>query len=978
MRSWVNNDQNDVLVGRSTALEQIIQILHTTMSGNIRMVFVKGEAGIGKTRLVSEIASEMQLKQWLVIKGDGSSFEETLAFSPLIQAFRMAIDTLSEQEKQLVANKFQYLNIFFPNLGGEMPVPLPQPEIERTRLFESLRLFTVYLASKRPLLFWIEDLPEVDSDTLDWIQYFAKHTEKAPIAIIATYKTSAQNEIPNTLNRLESYLTQDRIMHTVSLEPLTVDESMQLISAKLKGKIDKDALRKISDHTLRIPLYIVEFIRTLHMSGILFQEEGIWNLKKGAEEHVPQSIKALLEQRLAKISEQELKILSYLLVSKDFVPWSVLQHASNLGTEKLHSQLLSLLKKGFLTEGENDNEISYTLPHSILKIAFKNMVHQVTLKEAHKIMAEAWYEKDILRSAYHLLSTGIINDYFSSAKLLFEAGKKYLSLGSYNTAVDYLRKADELLNEYRTINTASELHWKIHLSLSEALTNVGKHDEALILLTGLYYKDIETSKKIVVKRWMTWVEVNRSYDEALRHIKEGLQLWDGNSENPDVLWLLNEQIFNYLNAGSYAEAQNSLEVLESYVEKYNSPRAELLYVIRKAHVALLSWKDPGFNPKKVNHIIEQAYKLGEPELIYDVSCLLGYISLNQGDYKTALRFANECIALVRRNGMVIHEVSVRLLKMCGLFMKGNWSAALKEAEENEKLANEFEIDAAILCILDFKGLIYVAQGKTNEGYKLLHESEKLVHDVFSNEGPHKCTDAIHLVRAVEYLISGTAKENVKTAKKVYWANTHGLRSFIKLIEGILLLRAGLINDTKELLQQMRNAAPINEPNYVIGIIALLKGLLEEINGKNLEAENHLRYAVDIFKSLHLPLELGLARAYLAEVVNGDGKKTALEQSIKGLNKINAYAVAKWVERKLPKIDVKNQADSPPLLIEELTKRELEILNKLASGLSNKEIAGQLNLTVGTVKIHLNNLYGKLGVNRRVQAVNRARELNIIL
>jgi predicted ATPase/DNA-binding CsgD family transcriptional regulator len=69
--------------------------------------------------------------------------------------------------------------------------------------------------------------------------------------------------------------------------------------------------------------------------------------------------------------------------------------------------------------------------------------------------------------------------------------------------------------------------------------------------------------------------------------------------------------------------------------------------------------------------------------------------------------------------------------------------------------------------------------------------------------------------------------------------------------------------------------------------------------------------------------------------------------------------------------------APQPLIEPLTKRELDILRMLTDGLSNKEIADGLGLTEGTVKNHVFNLYGKLEVKRRAQAVARARELHLL-
>ncbi len=69
--------------------------------------------------------------------------------------------------------------------------------------------------------------------------------------------------------------------------------------------------------------------------------------------------------------------------------------------------------------------------------------------------------------------------------------------------------------------------------------------------------------------------------------------------------------------------------------------------------------------------------------------------------------------------------------------------------------------------------------------------------------------------------------------------------------------------------------------------------------------------------------------------------------------------------------------SPQPLIEPLSDRELEILHLMADGLSNPEIAQQLIITPGTVKVHVHNIYGKLGVSGRVKAVAKAKELNLL-
>jgi ATP/maltotriose-dependent transcriptional regulator MalT len=77
------------------------------------------------------------------------------------------------------------------------------------------------------------------------------------------------------------------------------------------------------------------------------------------------------------------------------------------------------------------------------------------------------------------------------------------------------------------------------------------------------------------------------------------------------------------------------------------------------------------------------------------------------------------------------------------------------------------------------------------------------------------------------------------------------------------------------------------------------------------------------------------------------------------------------------LTTRSTPESTQPLVEPLTNREQEILNLLEQRLSNKEIAAKLFISTETVKKHLNNIYGKLNVNNRRQAVEKANQLKII-
>jgi LuxR family maltose regulon positive regulatory protein len=92
--------------------------------------------------------------------------------------------------------------------------------------------------------------------------------------------------------------------------------------------------------------------------------------------------------------------------------------------------------------------------------------------------------------------------------------------------------------------------------------------------------------------------------------------------------------------------------------------------------------------------------------------------------------------------------------------------------------------------------------------------------------------------------------------------------------------------------------------------------------------------------------------------------------------------AEYAGRLLAAFEPQNEVTEPQIpktetLIEPLSAREIEVLQLIAAGLGNREIAHKLSISLGTVKVHNSNIYGKLGVNSRTRAVARARTLGLL-
>jgi two-component system NarL family response regulator len=105
-----------------------------------------------------------------------------------------------------------------------------------------------------------------------------------------------------------------------------------------------------------------------------------------------------------------------------------------------------------------------------------------------------------------------------------------------------------------------------------------------------------------------------------------------------------------------------------------------------------------------------------------------------------------------------------------------------------------------------------------------------------------------------------------------------------------------------------------------------------------------------------------ARAYLLKDMHHDDLLSAIRAVHQGQRFIPP-AIANRLAERMPR--------------SELTARELEVLKLIVKGMSNKEIAAALSITEGTVKIHVNNLLGKMGVSDRTKAATTALQRGIV-
>jgi len=227
--------------------------------------------------------------------------------------------------------------------------------------------------------------------------------------------------------------------------------------------------------------------------------------------------------------------------------------------------------------------------------------------------------------------------------------------------------------------------------------------------------------------------------------------------------------------------------------------------------------------------------------------------------------------------------------------------------------------------------------------------------------------------AAETLLKGTAITDGPVS--VVWANTHGLPVFLKMLEGLLRIRSGNTEELPTLIEQLRQGAH-HESNYFKGVADYLEGLLAQYYGDTGSALRYLRQSKDIFDTLETSFESTLARLEWSTIAIDDHANEALleaQKTLAGFRRLGAKSYLEVTEQLTQTIQASLRDQSSQELMPQLSERERQIIECVACGLSNKQIAEQLVLSHRTVSTHLDKIYRKFNVHSRTALVRKLND-----
>jgi class 3 adenylate cyclase len=300
-----------VLVGRQEELSQLEDALLSANRGDGRFVLVAGEAGIGKTRLATELTRRARKLGCDVLWGSCSEVELSLPYLPFVEAIG---NQLGEHDLALLRAELgpmtAELGQLFPQLGdGAAAAPASDPAQAKLRMFESVVSLLELWARERGLLLVLDDVHWADSSTRHLLDYVARRLVRSRVMLLATYR-SDELDRRHPLTRTAQVWQRAGLAETIPVEAMTPEQVAELIAAILDAEeVSAELAAVVHARSEGNPFVLEELLReALDRREIVRTGTG-WEQRPLDALRMPETVREAVLLRLGRLDPVHVEVL---------------------------------------------------------------------------------------------------------------------------------------------------------------------------------------------------------------------------------------------------------------------------------------------------------------------------------------------------------------------------------------------------------------------------------------------------------------------------------------------------------------------------------------------------------------------------------------------------------------------------------------------------------------------------------------------
>jgi len=923
------------LIDRIEEMQVLKEAADTAASGQGGVVFLYGEAGIGKTRLARELGAYARSRGMQVLSGRCPALFRMDGVPPYVLWEEVIKDYLEvctpEQLFRVIGSYPIEVSKLVPELKQKLrtfPQSFPlSPEQSRDRLFEAVSQFITNVSRETPLLVILDDLQWTDQSSLLLLHYLARGVYKEPLLLLGAYRDTDVDE-RHPLAPVLTELNRERLLQSVSLKRLYFDDTAEMIKRILEqDDVPAEFCRLIYEKTRGNPFFVEEVIRSLKEEEVIFREERKWKIKEVSKIEFPETVKNIIKKRINRLDDEAQNVLTMgSFVGKDF-SFEALCGVTGLEQDKLLEIMDKLLKTGLFKHRVIRGEDVCSFADIIVRDVVHEEIGPFKRKKLHGVVGHALekvYAKDIDEHfgelAYHFLESG---DKDKALDYFLKAGEKAEKIYAHNEAISYLQHALKLLEE-------KENNLETKALITEKLGDI----TALI-------GELDACMEHWNKSLALWNQLGDRKGVSRLHVIMARTLWD--------------------KAGDQGKASEhhrmALEILEKEPESVELAR---LY----EDIAHMLWR--GGNSAEALSFVQKAFELAEklddPEILADCYNDLGVLSGNLGDVEKGLKYSeqglkiavdNNCIqpALRLYNNVSLYygpmgdfqkgfetlqkgfELAkkvgeVSFISWLGLVLAyfyvyiGEMQKAISLADELLALDKRTKNTIGIASAMSVLGLGYQYLGKWDKGLQYLMEANEIA----KKTGDYQISgEPVYILGELflEMEDYTEAEKYLNEGRTIYEKAGDESKLHINILPALsrLYLKKGEIEKAKELIEKIHEFAAKAKSGWLVADAEKLRAMLFKEQKNWEQSIQNFEKSLEKYKSLNLQKwwTLGFAELlyefgvmYLNRNKEEDKEKaySLLNQALKTYQKIDAKKRIEKVKSRMISLETGKQVVKP--------------------------------------------------------------------
>jgi tetratricopeptide (TPR) repeat protein len=590
-----SNASKGILVGREWEVQTLQELCQPVFKGVFGgIVYIYGEAGIGKSRLVYETAEMLKpaieiytLQADSILKNSLNPFVyfckdyfrqnaakteqeqkalfETI-FSDLLSKLDVSIHPQNSEIKQELKRTKSFIGALIGLHWEDSLFEQLEPRLRFENMQQAIKNFMKALSLLKPVVFILEDLHWLDNDSKEMVKMLCRNVNDFPFLLIATSRFSDDGSKPRMEMDSEIPVTELEIEH------LPEAETCKVIENQLNGQADKQLHDFILNKSHGNPFYIEQYCLYLQENNLLIEKNGFYQLVSQKME-LPSGINAVLVARIDRLSSELKETVQTASVLGREVDVNILRRLFNkLEKEAANSDFDALIEQATDEQiWSRVKEITYIFKHALLHEAIYEMQLKESLKKIHEIAAE------VLENSYsdkEEMATEIAR-HFHKAEQFEKAVKYYEKAGNWFEKNYQNEKAIECY-DYVLKHLDEEKDWKLMIDVlsgrGKVLMTIGEIEESKDDFTkALNIANNNHSKSEIMKIYSQLGKLSyfeRKYEEGKEYYDKALNFAIELNEKEVMTLTLG-------NIGAYYHYKNDLEKAKKYYEKQLEKASEL-------------------------------------------------------------------------------------------------------------------------------------------------------------------------------------------------------------------------------------------------------------------------------------------------------------------------------------------------------------------------------------------------------------------